>query len=74
MDDSSIAATKEFLTFSGWPKGLQDTLFKSLPLSPLRYFIVDDSGSMATNDGHRVMTTKAGTTKYEENLLIVNFL
>ena len=38
---------------SHWPKGLQNTLVNSIVNKiPIRYFIVDNSGSMCENDGH----------------------
>ena len=48
------AGAKEFLTVQGWPIGLQDSLIKSCKKCPLRFIIVDDSGSMMANDGHRL--------------------
>ena len=55
---SSIAdrsAAVAYLTRNGWPIGLQDTLLSGLNRLPMRFFIVDDSGSMATSDGHRLI-------------------
>lgn len=54
------AAIKEYLTNADWPVGLQDSLIKSVVKFPMRFFILDDSGSMLTNDGHRVVGGKAG--------------
>lgn len=45
----------KFLHQHGWPAGLKDTVFKSRKKIPLRFFIVDDSGSMITADGRRVV-------------------
>jgi len=44
---------KRFLTQSNWPPGLQEALIKSITKIPIRFFIVDDSGSMLSNDGKR---------------------
>ena len=44
--------TKEFLTQNNWPIGLQNYLLKGLKSIPVRFFICDDSGSMAQRDGH----------------------
>jgi len=47
---------KNFLKMQSWPEGLQNLVLKSILVFPLRFFIVDDSGSMAANDGHRLIT------------------
>lgn len=49
--------TEEYLTMNRWPKGLQLAVMKSCKRIPLRFFIVDDSGSMTINDGRRVLVT-----------------
>jgi hypothetical protein len=46
---------KEFLIEHHWPTGLQDALVKSCKKIAVRYIITDDSGSMMTNDGHRLI-------------------
>eukprot|EP01032_Pedospumella_encystans_P030262 gene30262-34154_t len=48
---------REFLQAQGFPKGLQDSFIESLSKIPLRFFILDDSGSMATNDGKRIVVS-----------------
>jgi len=45
----------EFLTQHKWPVGLQNALIKSCKKIAIRYIITDDSGSMMTNDGHRII-------------------
>lgn len=45
---------REFLSAHGFPQGLQDSFIDALSKLPLRFFIVDDSGSMATSDGKKV--------------------
>jgi hypothetical protein len=67
----NVAAAKKFLTAKGWPAGLQEALLKSVKKLPLRYFICDDSGSMLTNDGHRILgsgpsTKIIGCTRWSE--------
>jgi hypothetical protein len=47
-------AGREFMRNNKWPDGLQSGLIRSCTKFPMRYFIVDDSGSMSTNDGRRV--------------------
>mmetsp|Transcript_30799 Transcript_30799/g.51527 ORF Transcript_30799/g.51527 Transcript_30799/m.51527 type:complete len:284 (-) Transcript_30799:1-852(-) len=44
-----------FLAEHHWPPGLADALIKSCRKMAIRYVITDDSGSMMTNDGHRVI-------------------
>jgi hypothetical protein len=46
---------REFMLTQGFPAGLQDTFVETLAKIPLRFFILDDSGSMATNDGKRIV-------------------
>lgn len=63
---------REVLSEFKWPEGLQskcshgylskdlfrlDTFVKSLSKIPIRFFICDDSGSMASTDGHRLVDT-----------------
>lgn len=47
--------TKVYLTSAGWPEGMQDSFLRSLKKIPMRFFIVDDSGSMSTNDGRKIV-------------------
>lgn len=44
-----------FLTAQGWPPGLQKVAKESMRRCPVRFFIVDDSGSMLSNDGHKLV-------------------
>eukprot|EP01036_Dinobryon_divergens_P034349 gene34349-44370_t len=46
---------KEFLSNLHWPLGLQQELLRSLKSIPIRFFIYDDSGSMGSTDGHKVV-------------------
>lgn len=52
---------REFLSTHGFPIGLQDTFVEALTKVPLRFFVLDDSGSMAANDGKRIV--KSGGKK-----------
>lgn len=52
---------REFLSTHGFPVGLQDTFVEALTKVPLRFFVLDDSGSMAANDGKRIV--KSGGKK-----------
>lgn len=59
----NVEATKEFLTANGWAKGLQDTFISNLSKIPIRFIICDDSGSMSTNDGHKIVDLGRGNKK-----------
>lgn len=48
-------AVMELLTEEKYPKGLQDCLIENLSRIPMRYFILDDSGSMSIEDGSMVL-------------------
>ena len=54
---------REFLMSHGWPPGLQDHLVEDLVRFPYRFFICDNSGSMITNDGHKIIETGNGKRK-----------
>lgn len=59
--DPDILGAKRYLQGAGWPLGLQEALIKSIKKLPYRYFICDDSGSMLTADGHKVMGKNENT-------------
>lgn len=46
---------RELLCLHQWPVGLQDTLISNLKRIPFRFFICDDSGSMSSNDGKKLV-------------------
>ena len=46
---------KSYLESFNWPGGLVQSLLKNIAMIPIRFIIVDDSGSMSTNDGHRIV-------------------
>lgn len=48
-------AAREYLSAHNWPAGLQECFLDTINEFPLRFFICDDSGSMATNDGSRII-------------------
>ena len=60
MGHNDEMATKQFLAAHNWPRGLQETLIASTSKFPMRFMIIDDSGSMQANDGHRLMNGKSG--------------
>jgi hypothetical protein len=47
----------KYLLDHRWPQGLRDTVFRSVKKLPLRFFIVDDSGSMILADGRRLLAS-----------------
>ena len=54
-------ALRQYLNRFLWPVGLQNVLIASLAQTPVRFFIVDDSGSMNLDDGQRVLKGPNGT-------------
>ena len=52
----NAAGIRSFLSSKNWPAGLQTACVLSCEKLPVRFFIVDDSGSMASSDGHRVLS------------------
>jgi len=58
-------ASLDALTHKGYPIGLVNALRGSLDAFPLRIWIVDNSGSMASSDGCRFVQ-KPGTTSYKK--------
>ena len=60
MQPNPVFALKESEAFSylsrhSWPHGLQRRFIHELSLTPKRFIIVDDSGSMGAGDGHRLV-------------------
>lgn len=51
------------MEFLGSPSGLAETFQDSADAYKLRIWLVDDSGSMASRDGHRMVATSVGSTK-----------
>jgi hypothetical protein len=56
------ANLRGYLDSNGWPSAMQEYFITSLERIPIRYFICDDSGSMNTEDGKRIITYN-GTKK-----------
>ena len=48
-------AGEKYLGNLGWSKGLMNCLFRSCDKIPIRFYIVDDSGSMNQSDGQRIL-------------------
>ncbi len=51
------AAGSDFLSKHHWPPGLINVLLKNIKKIPVRFFIVDNSGSMATADGQHLVVS-----------------
>ena len=47
----------------GWPPGLTRAMASSIESFPVRYVIVDNSGSMQSTDGERLVKTSNGTMR-----------
>lgn len=52
---------KAYLKSFGWPKGLAVQLLKCLQKNSHRFYILDDSGSMMSNDGSMIVNGKTIT-------------
>ena len=46
MNPVNETGTREYLAANNWPAGIQDTVIKAMAKFPIRFIIVDDSGSM----------------------------
>jgi len=46
---------REYMNLQGYPVGLQNAFISSLTKFPTRYYIIDDSGSMAAMDGKKIV-------------------
>ena len=57
--DTMMNALKE----RGWPPGLTRAMASSIESFPVRYVIVDNSGSMQSTDGERLVKTSNGTMR-----------
>lgn len=54
-------AASELLVEYDFPQGLQDAFNTNLSRIPLRYFMIDDSGSMQHTDGSMITTGSDGS-------------
>jgi len=53
---------RERLCAEGWSSGLQQALITGIYRCPIRFIIIDNSGSMMSNDGH-LLTLQGHTAK-----------
>jgi len=63
--------TTDHLLARGWPPGLTTSFADSIDAFPVRYIIVDNSGSMQMNDGSKLVSTSSGlrtvsSTRWDE--------
>jgi hypothetical protein len=58
--EHNIQRGRDYLARHHWPTGLIDTMMDTTKKVVRRYMIVDDSGSMAANDGNRLAETPKG--------------
>jgi hypothetical protein len=47
--------TRQYLSDHHWPNGLVEAFLSSIQKVPIRFFIIDDSGSMSANDGLKLL-------------------
>jgi len=52
----NTAGAKEYLHALHFPPGLIEQAIASIDKYPLRFFVLDDSGSMMTNDGNKIVS------------------
>jgi len=69
---------RQFLKEYNWPNGLQQSMLNALSKLPIRFIILDDSGSMAVSDGAKLLgdganKTQVSCTRWSEMLLNANF-
>jgi hypothetical protein len=51
----NVVGAKQFLSQNKWPVGLQNSFIDSCSKYPVHFFLLDNSGSMATFDVHRLV-------------------
>lgn len=61
LEEGHLSSAQNLLNSRSWPIGLQNALFINMSKMPYRFFICDDSGSMAANDGHRLIGSGSST-------------
>jgi hypothetical protein len=57
----NIVQAKEYLNAKHWPPGYTNFLLNNTKSTPYRFFVCDDSGSMASNDGKRIIPNTGKT-------------
>ena len=64
-------AVRTYLEKQGWPRGLIGALLKDVHRVPVRFFIIDDSGSMNARDGSYVDRGAGGSSSSRNAAKIV---
>lgn len=60
---ADIDAANHWLEENGWPEGLKASIGPTFSANTMRFFIVDNSGSMNSDDGERMVTDSKGGKK-----------
>jgi hypothetical protein len=71
---ADIAGARKFLTGHGWPQGLQNALCSTLDDDILRFWIVDNSGSMNSDDGSKFTINPDGSRLFDVLLFFSSML
>lgn len=70
----NYAGLEQFLSNLNWPPGLREACIRSCESLPLRYVVADDSSSMLSLDGHRILTDKrTSRTRYYLDCNYIDF-
>jgi hypothetical protein len=54
----NVVGAEQFLSQNKWPVGLQNVFIQSCTKYPVHFFLLDNSGSMATFDVHRLVNSQ----------------
>lgn len=78
IDNDVQNDTKKFLQDHKFPAGLIEVFIENLKKIPIRYFIIDDSGSMSASDGHKLVNVRGKDkfvpcTRFDELSLSIRF-
>lgn len=60
---ADLDGANQYLAQNGWPAGLRASIAASLNKEVMRFMIVDNSGSMQSDDGERVVIDHKGGKK-----------
>ena len=64
----NVPAIRNYLRSFSWPEGLVDCLVKNVEKMGMRYFICDDSGSMAGSGG-QILGKGNATSRFVHNIM-----
>ncbi len=62
MQQINETGAREYFRANKWPAGLQNTVLKNMQKFPIRFMIIDDSGSMGASDGSRLVHSGNNST------------